>query len=253
MTALNLIDLGPEQLIDPKWMEAEYKPRMKEFYDHVVRLNTHLHFLDQLFSFPYSILYALHENTNFLRYARESFVWTAILGISRLIKDSDGYTLPRFQNDLGKNGVKLEYRKDYFRSFHGLGFPDNDELVKKVHDIRNGLVAHIDKNLAFGSDGLLDISLDELRMLRDRINRFYEGLSFEAPNHSSYLYDQYWGDKTSDLDQILTDIAKRSPLLRKPDDIYDQYGWLIMRQGMSEQQFATFNKWRKRCELSEVG
>src|SRR5258708_690060 len=194
----------PERVLDETWRTEVYEPKMKIFYDQVVRFNHNVYFAERLLKFPARILGIPAEKTIFLRYILDNAFREAILGICRLTldektyNDSEPYTLLRFYKEL-KNHLKGPYhenagteeKRQLFVYFQQGQFPKQDVLTKKIRNLRNWYFAHLDKVHMTESTEDVQITVKEMNEIRDNLNKRFETLSFNALGSNLFLFPDY--------------------------------------------------------------
>ncbi len=253
-----LAQRSPSEVLDSNVLSvSDYEQAMDFFWQQLIRLNVNIEIIDKVVRFPFGLFVELPRKSTFFLYVRDNFFETSVLAITRLITDGGGnghYTLPQLKGQV-KRAIRPEFELEFRENLKAASFDKRAAILQgKAKELRNKYIAHIDAKVVFGDDEQTDMTLGELKEIRDGINKLYDALSFGGLRGK--LFSQYDpimtrpdGDK-SDIEELLDLIAKNSIRLNAPED--QPEFWPYIREGMTENEITLLNHYRSRFGLPSV-
>lgn len=154
----------------------EYQNNITLFYDEIVELNTSIFIWEKIDSFPF-LLFSNPMDNIFFPSVTNNILDANLMRITRLLTDegSDLITIPKFKDWIIKH-VKTEYIGDFRKSLKALKFDGKTkDVLERIKNIRISKIAHLKKN---GTNQ--KVSLDELKILRDKITDILSFLGFDV-------------------------------------------------------------------------
>jgi hypothetical protein len=232
----------------------EYKRGMQFFYSHLVELHTNIFILEKVLTFPFRLFAG--PDQIFFRQVIINFYDISILTITRVAADQAGdlFTLPRFKNAIVQH-IKDTRREPFLKRLKAARFDEEtEELQTRAKAIRNQRIAHITQQFAddFFQRPLeqLGFNLGELKTLRDRITALFQALAINATYRMLPIgYDTDTGK--SDIEQLLDDIADKSPILRMPEQ--QPEWWQTYRlPSLTNAEKEQINMYRRKFGLTPI-
>lgn len=254
---MNIHNLSPEDALLEEHL-AEYKQGMDFFYlQQLVPLNLNIYYVEQIIQFPFE-LFVEPEKSIFFRVVVDNLIITGLLIITRVATDKKGdvYTLPRFKNDVRKM-LKPEYTSLFDERMKTVRFDSETKaILNQARELRNERIAHIDRAIVSGISNIDTLNFLDLKKLRDALNSLLDALSFNT--ESRMLPMQYDPEvrhpnsikHTTDLDDILSSIARDSYLLNMPEK--HPIRWTRQKRRMSLDKLKLLNKYRIQFNLPEL-
>lgn len=254
---VDLREVRPADAIESSWLE-EYERRMNPLWQDLRLLNSNLYVLQKVSKFPIH-LFTEPLRGNFLDIVAVNLSSMCAMSIWRLWLDPDrdrrSLTLKRFSEDVGKH-LRPKYRQEFNTASANLKW--DECALERVEKFRHKRMAHYDSkcNLSPELRRKLWLSLPGLTNLRDTLNRMFEILCFGCERSVLHIaYDPKVQhprdmDPRSDVEVILDNIARNSPLLNMPEE--QPQAWPFSRERLPEDDLRALNEYRRKFELPEV-
>lgn len=224
---------------------TEYQQHMNTFFLRLVELNINISIVEHVLAFPYDLLAEGRTDDGFFfPLLLQNTFEACILMVAKVATDqgSDVYTLPRLRNLLLQM-VKLEHQPEIQARLAGLRFDQKTrELLEKARMLRDTRIAHF-----VHAASQEQLTLSEIKGLRDELNTLLQGLSFET---EFIMLPSRYETQRSDVEWVLDSIAKGSDLLNMPEQ--DPARWQYRRQKLTGIELSQLNHYRKKFGLSEV-
>ena len=253
--SINLRELRPTDVIESSWLE-KYERKTNLLWQELILLNSNLYVLEKLSKFPIHLL-TDRVRGDFLDIVAVNLSSMCAMIIWKLWLDKDerSLTLARFRDDVRQH-VRSEYRGDFDAALQNLQW--DERALERVEKFRHKRIAHFDStyNLSPEVRRTLWLLLPDLTNLRDTLNSLFEILCF---GHGAGLLPPYYDPKVqhprdmdprSDVEVILDNIARNSPILNMPEE--QPLAWPFVREGLSEDSLQTLNEYRIEFGLPEV-
>ncbi|NDJ76325.1 MAG: hypothetical protein GYB65_08695 [Chloroflexi bacterium] len=235
---------------------AEYENSINWFYSELVRLNTTVYILEQIFDFPLD-LFGFHYSP-FFRMLIDNFMQTAVLIITRLTTDhGNKHTFDRFKNRLGSL-LKPEYHKQlkpHQESAKHI-LESIKQKLKSLRNFRNAYVAHLAEDFVSGKTSIKRFDLTDLQQIRDALNQLLHILSLKE-NHAYMMVPVDYSSEVvhpkgsqSDIERIFDSIARNSVILNMPED--NPSMWFFKKQRLTAETIAVLNSYRRKFGLPEM-
>jgi len=222
---------------------------------YLLMCNYYLFFLQRIQEFD-GELFGIYIEGSFWNLTKFTYFEMFVVRFCSLLDqdDKNSITLPRFYNFIKQNALNKKLREQFDSFF------DVDELAKlmievdKLSEIRNKLIAHLDKAHLIGNlqNKIKYPTSIELRKMNDKAVEYYNNMSF-TPSSGFWLtgYSDYWRDNhRTDIDKYLDLIAMNSPIIARSQDHPEIWG--IHRPGLSDAQIAKINEVRRKMGLPDV-
>lgn len=256
---LQLQKMRPNVLINPSYLKT-YEGELEAIWWQLVQLNANFFVLDKIQSFPFDLFKPIL--TPFWQLIYTSLFETGLMIISRLVDpDKRTLTLQSFKNRVSKNMINKKYISQLDNALKKIDFATKIiNIRKRVKEVRNKRLAHYDrrwikkymskkpqKALAFPS-------LKEIKDMRDSLNSIFNLFCFghgKAVLPINYISQTRYVDdidNRSDIEILLNNMAKESPLLKMPEE-QPNY-WPKYRKTLSTKQINILNHYRKKFGLS---
>ena len=255
-----------EDLIYPE--EVEKFENLQDFLDsQVYCVNAYISYIEKITSIPFAALFHGSEPDqafyNFFYLVYTSFYESCVITMTRLLMDEGKdccNTLPVIQTRVICGMVKPEHRA-LFHKYLGSLRSDRkrvEKLKQSLKNLRNARIAHLLGD-ASEEDYLAEfrLQLDELKKLRDNLNKYYDALFNEpfgrSTNKVPYFHDPQYlreHDMDSDIDQLIAFAVDSSGILELPEE--DQGAWEQHRKRLDAEGLAFLNEHRKRRGLPEL-
>jgi hypothetical protein len=254
MIQTNFTNLSAEDVLDASFL-PEYKKRKAYFYSELVELNVIIFLAEKILRFPFELFEANpNENIFFIQVMR-SFYDSVILLFSRLVNDSSGdfYSLRQFKNDV-RNAMRKEYRSEFDKLLKEISFTQGmKDLFEAVRKIRNNEIAHKTKEYIFSEIKLTRPNIDQIKKLRDSLNKYLDVLSFDVEHlmlpipYSDKVQRPAGVHEQTDIDKLLDCIAKNSVILNLPER--EPQSWKYRKERLTEEAIAIINEYRQKFGL----
>jgi len=258
---IQLQKMKPEVLINSSYLET-YERELEALWWQLIQLNANFFVLEKIQSFPFDLFKPIL--TPFWQLIYTSLFETSLMIISRLVDpDKRTLTFQSFKDRVNKNMINKKYNLQLNNVIKRISFEIKIlNIRKRVKEVRNKRLAHYDrkwikkymsklpqKTLAFPS-------LKEIKDMRDTLNSIFNLFCFghgkailpvDYISKARYAYDI---DNRSDIEILLDNIAKESPLLKMPEE-QPNY-WSEYRKTLSGKEINILNQYRKKFGLSKV-
>lgn len=254
---MDIDNLRAEDLIINEDELSFYEKGMNFFYGQLVHLNVNIFILDHILEFPFH-LFTDPDGSLFFRKVFDNFFYASLLIITRITTDQKGdfFTLPRFKNHIRKV-IKNEYQKQFNERLKQARFDKNSrDLLDKIRELRNIQVVHVKEDFALGQRLPPRIVFGNLKTIRDDLNDLLDALSFNVEHlmlpiqyHPEVQHPPGY-DSRPDIEIILDNIAKNSPLLNLPEN--NPQAWKYRRDMLPETDLELLNEYRRKLDLPEV-
>ncbi|MDD5529515.1 MAG: hypothetical protein PHX21_05735 [bacterium] len=240
----------------------KYEKSMQFFHSELTFLNINIYILEQIFNFPHKLFIGDSYDSIFLPFVVKNFFDMSLLIVTRLVTDSDKktYNIIRFRDSI-KDFIKPEYKQSFQDRLKKAGVDTEieiEDILKRAKPLRNKRIAHVEQGKAeLNMQGMLgyQVTFEELKKLRDKLNSLLEALSFNVdrlflPISYSDKVQHPKGDNRTDIERILDSIARESSLFNMPEK-HSQL-WPHHRQKMTTKQIELLNNYRKKLKFPEV-
>lgn len=220
-------------------------------------LNTNIFILDYVRQFPFDLFTAPDESL-FFRIVFENFFDVSLLIITRITTDqgSDVFTLPRFKNRI-RQCIRDERQASFDARLRDTRFDRETKLLlERAVKLRNERVAHVAEDIALGKADDTEVTFDEIRSLRDKLNLLLDTLSFNVEHmmlpiqYSPNVQHPPGAQSKPDIEAILDSIAYRSILLNMPEE--NPQLWAYKRKRLPNEKIDILNWYRRKFNLPEV-
>jgi len=257
MSQINLRNLDAKDVLDVSFLQ-KFKNRMNYFFTELVELNVIIFLAEKIINFPFKVFRPNPNENIFLTMVMHSFYDSVILIFSRLVNDSAGdiYSLRKFKNDI-RNAMNGEYRSEFNNLLRDTSFTrEVEELLKDVRKYRNNAIAHKTQNYIFNGMKLTRLNIDQIKKIRDSLNKYLDVLSFNTENlmlpipYSEKVQRPPGMDEQTDIDDILDCIARKSVILNLPETKPDSWG--IRKERYSQETLEIINQYRQKFNLPAV-
>lgn len=252
---MNLQEVQPAEVIESSWLE-EYERSIDRIWQQLVRLNINLYILDKLLNFPFDLFSPMPGQRTFFSIVRANLFEFSILTAWKMVEDT--LTLRRFKNEIRQH-IRCKYKNSFDVALKETKFERQIKpLVKPLKTLRDKRIAHLDKDFNLSSQQIKEmrVSLSDLRVLRDALNQLFEVLCFGYQRHVLPIeYNpEVWHppgvDARSDIERLLDNVARDSPLLNMPENEPDR--WPYFREGLPTDVLQVLNEYRRKFGLPEV-
>jgi hypothetical protein len=231
-----------------------YQKGMKFFYGELVHLNVNIFILDHILGFPFH-LFTDPDGSLFFRMVFENFFYASLLIVTRITTDQKGdlFTLPRFRNHI-RAVIKNEYQQQFNERLKQTKFDKNSrELLDKIRELRNIRVVHVKEDIAIRQKLPPNIAYSNLKTIRGNLNDLLGALSFNVEHfmlpiqyHPEVQHPPGY-DSRPDIEIILDNIAKNSPLLNLPEK--SPQAWKYRKDMLPETDLELLNKYRRKFKM----
>ena len=259
---MKLQEMAPKDLIESAWLDA-YEENIEALWWQLVRLNSSIFVLDKVLSFPFDLFQPSPVPRHFWNLVQNALFETCVMVIWRVAVDnrSEGLTLQQLKNKIRENLCKEDYREQFGKTLKKVDFEKGVSTFRpKIEELRHNYIAHFNlvKNVNPTPEQIKQRSLlvSEVREYNDALKRFFRVLCFgrqrellPAGYHLDVIHP-VGSDGRSDIEKLLDNVAKDSPVLNMPERDPDY--WLHFSEGFSEQEVETFNGYRVKFGLPEV-
>ncbi len=216
----------PHEDIFKEEARTEYQEYINIFFLRVAELNSNIYILEHVLTFPYELFAEGRTDDGFFfPLLIKNMFEACILLLIKVASDQekDVYTLPHLKNDLLEM-VKPQYHSVIKKKLANLRFDKQAKhLFEKARKLRNTQIAHFTQRIPQEQMTLL-----ELKTLRDVLNDLLQGLSFEA---ELFMLPFSYEEGKSDVEWVLDCIAKSSDLLTLPEkdpDCWQSRRWSLL-------------------------
>jgi AbiU2 len=253
-----MIDLqrtDPKQILTASWHE-EYHSQKQTIGLELVKLNACILVLEKVNSFPFHIFAPYRGKSHFWELTSVCLFESALLAIWKVGIDprSDGLTLRQF-----KNGIRryLQDEQVQLQLVDALDAGDFEArlsgLEGKVRDLRHKIVAHwnrswLNADFEFRTKRAVDVT--HLKSTAEVLDELFHVLCFGSDFATlpiDYFLDKHNPGRGTDIDELLDDIARKSPALRRPEE--NPAAWKELKTKLSAEDIKSFNSYRTRLEL----
>ena len=254
--SINLRELQPADVIESSWLE-EYERSTHLLWWELVRLNSNLYILDKLLGFRFDLFLPMPGQRTFFNMVIWNLFEFSILTAWKLYEDT--LTLRGFKNEIREHIDNEEYKSGFDGALKEIKFERQIRPLRdRIKALRNKRIAHLDKDFNLSPEQIEEIrvSLSDLGKFRDALNQLFELLCFG--HQRSVLPIEYHPevirppgvDARSDIERLLDNIARDSPLLNMPENEPDR--WPYFRQGLPSDVLRVVNEYRRKVGLPEV-
>lgn len=249
-----------DQLFD-KTFADEYTKAMALFQEELSRFVVSKQIVDTIRVFPFKEL-KLQDDTIFFGTVVYNFMDSCMMIITKLFFDNDGdiITIPKLKNQIIQNFIDQEDKKYYIE--HCKKYKDKmkiDESIKKaMQGLRNNLIAHFNKGVAFGSEKIDALSWDEFNLLEKQVISSFEAISLTT----EYVLRPFEYDreiiklnsrnnmKPPDIERLLSLIAMDCFVVNMPERNPNM--WEVIKQNLAQSKRDNINKYRKMKGLTQI-
>ncbi len=251
-----------EDVLDPQWIET-YKAQIEAIWWQLVALNTNIFLIGKIEDFRFD-LFAPQSKT-YWQITKTALIEASLMIIWRVIVDyqREALTLNKLKNEILRN-VRPEIQderkalKEYFDSSNFNTLVSVSE--EQVREIRHKYLAHLNASWnTIPTPNRAYISRSDMQQLLNAAHRLFTLLCFNIERSLWYSdYSDYdpnvmssEGRKpTSDIDELLEQIAKHSHVLNLPETDVEE--WNYYRKELTEKDISVINSYRKNLNLPEV-
>lgn len=257
---MELEETTPEELIDSAWLD-DYEGQITAVWWELVRLSSDIFILEKIEAFSFELFQPVREP--FWVLVSRGLFDSSVMTVWKLAFDRhrNAITLPRLRNGIMEHLQSEEYRsrlRDVLRSVNFDG--SLASLERRIRDIRNKMLAHVDFEVHTHSDPLqveaLSLRLSELVQLQTTIHSLFRTLCF---GRQKAVYPIYYHpdvrhppgvDSRPDVERLLDCVAKESAVLNMPEQQPEV--WPHWRSNLSSEFIETLNQYRRKFGLVEV-
>lgn len=253
---MNIREWSPEKVVEPSWLD-EYNQKLDVIWWQLVRLNSNILILEEIFAFPFDLLQSEPPSRNFWNLVTDALFETSVMIIWRVAVDTrnEVLTLQMLKNEIRQHLKTEDYRKQFQEAIKKVQFEKTVSAYKsKIEELRDNYFAHLNrvKNTNPTPDQVKQRTFlfSELKRYRDELNLFFNLLCF---GHQKALFPwDYYPDvgNSTDIKRILDNIARESALLNLPEN--NPAFWSIYRKNLSEHELKLLNEYRAKFELQPV-
>jgi hypothetical protein len=166
----------------------------------------------------------------------------AVLIITRLTSDKNGFTLFKFRDALCSKWIKEEYKEELARrlkSYKKHPIATSEKLI----ELRNKWLAHIDQEVANGNFEHPKLEIEELKAIYEELMRFFELLTFDT------ALNTYNTQNIKFLKNRLDGVALKSEVVHLPES--NPQAWKKLKRKLSKDtgKLIKFNRFRGRAKL----
>lgn len=256
---MNLREVQPADVIESSWLE-EYERKINLLWlQELVLLNSNLYILEKLLDFPFD-LFVMPDRRTFFRLVEINLFRSCLMIVWKLVEDPDpnALTLLRFKNEIRRH-IRPQYACSLDAVLKETKFDKQiEQLLEPIRTLRNKRIAHLDEDFNLPPEQIKEmrVSLSDLMVLRDMLNQLFELLCFG--HQRSVVPIEYHPevihppgvDARSDVEELLDNVARNSPLLNMPENEPDH--WRYFRQGLPRDILQVLNEYRRKFGLPEV-
>lgn len=252
------MELNPEDVLEAAWIPT-YKRQISILHNHLARVRSTLFILERVAEFPFD-LFAKHPGP-FWTLVRQSLETTVVIGLWRILLDTDGesLTLRQLKNRVMAKAVDDQARELVANRLRSSAAEKRiGQIEGKVAELRHKHLAHLDLAEATGESGQATspkVFIAELRELaaaaHDLINAIGIGTYYMT------LYPDYdpsvtRGDQriVADVEAILDEMVRRCDAIRMPEE--KPYEFRFYWEQRTPRQREAYNAYRKKLGLAEV-
>ncbi len=252
------MDLEPEDVLRAAWIPA-YKRQISILHNQLARVRSTLFVLEHVAKFPFD-LFAEHTGP-FWNLVRRSLETTVVIGLWRILFDTDGesLTLRQLKNEVMSNALDdLAKQRVAERLRSSAADKRISQIEEKVAELRHKHFAHLDRASATGEAGPTNsptVSFGELRELaaaaHDLINAIGLG-TYYMTLHPDYDPSVTRGGQriVPDVEEMFDDMVRRRDDIRMPEE--KPYEFQFYWKHRTPRQREAYNAYRKKLGLSEV-
>lgn len=253
--------MRPNVLINPSYLKT-YEKELEALWWQLIQLNANFFVLEKIKSFPFDLFKPIL--TPFWNLIYTGLFETSLMIISRLVDpDKRTLTLQSFKDRVSKNMINEKYNSRLDNALKRIDFETKIlNIRKRVKEVRNKRLAHYDrkwiKKYMFKQPqkALAFPSLKEIKDMRNVLNSVFNLFCFghgKAVLPVNYISQARYADdidNRSDIEILLDNMAKESPLLKMPEK-QSNY-WPKYRKTLSGKEINILNHYRKKFGLSKV-
>jgi len=251
-----LENLDPSEILEPSSLQY-YEEGRDLIWKELVLLNSYLFILEKVFDFESDWLLGPRKDT-FIALVKISMVENSLLLISKLTTATSDELLSMtlLRKWIG-NHIRDEYKKPFDQSLREANFSKIIEKTRgKVKDIRDKRIAHliVDQNLRPQISGHFNMALQELKAIREQLNRLFDLLCFgiEHPvlpiEYDPRVQHPVGSDTRSDIEYILDLIAQDSYLIKLPELPH----WDTRKEHLDPEALKIITEYRIKFGMTEV-
>lgn len=256
---LLLQDRQPSDVINPEWL-PEYKKQLAAIWNQLWQLNMTMKILGRLRVFRFDLF--VEGEATFWSIVQSALWERCIMAVWRIAVDSDSdvLTLRHLKNQITQNMRTDGLKAELIALLKQIGFEKTVGIVTpKIRAIRCNYLAHNnrEKNTRPTPQDIKDrkLSFTDLQSVMESLARLFEPLCFAqrkalvTPDYDDWEYDVPVDNRT-DIEKLLDEIAKSSPLLNMPER--DARLWVIMKADKSPDDLQVINTYRAKFGLPAV-
>lgn len=252
---IDLQRIDPNDILTACWHE-EYHAQKETIGQELAKLNACILVLEKVNAFPFHIFAPYRERSHFWELTAVCLFESAVLAIWKIGIDSQssGLTLRHFKNEIFRNLQHAQARTQVSSALLVVDFEARLSALKvKVVDLRHNIVAHWNRNwlnadVEFRSKRAVDVA--HLKSMAKVLDELFHILCFGSDFATlpiDYYLDKHNPGRGTDIDELLDDIARKSPALSLPEG--NPEVWLKLKTKLSLQDVASFNFYRMRFGL----
>jgi hypothetical protein len=252
------MELEPKDVLLASWIPT-YKHHISVLHNQLSLVRSTLFVLEHVAGFPFD-LFGEHSGP-FWKLVRRSLETTVVIGLWRLLFDTDGdaLTLRQLKNQVMVNVLGDTERNLLAERLNASAIDKRiSQIEEKMTELRHKHFAHLDRASASGEAGPVTstmISFEELRELataaHDLINAIGIGTQYMT------LYPDYdpsvtiGGRRiTPDVEEMFDDMVRRCDDIRMPEEKPNDFQFYWKQR--NPRQREKYNDYRKKLGLPEV-
>jgi len=245
-----------KELCLPNTYLKEYNKNMLFFAWELRKFRTNKYIIEKIRDFPFHLFGDSDGNEFFSAVVNTFFEMCLILAFKLSNDTSKGaYTIKKLRNELAKH-IKKEYLKQFNSHLKEINFNKKLNVIdRKVRNLRNKALAHIDKSYAKGKLNLERISWTDFNIIENNLIDTFNGLSLNSEwmllpiSYDTRVRHPIDIDSRPDIIKILDFIAKESNFLNFPEG--NPIGWKFEMEKISKEDLELFNYYRRKNNLKE--
>jgi len=234
----------------------EYKKNMMLFAWVLKKFRTNKYIIEKIRDFPFH-LFGDSDGNKFFSAVFDTFFEMCLISAFKLSNDTSkgAYTIKKFRNELVMH-IKKKYLKQFNSHLKEIDFDKKLNIIdKKVRNLRNKALAHIDESYAKNKLNMPGISLADFDIIEKNLIIAFHGLSFESEwlllpiSYAPGVQHPVDIDSRPDIIKILDCIAKESNFLNLPEK--DINAWKFEIRQISKKDLEIFNCYRRKNNLKK--
>ena len=239
----------PNDVINNEWLE-EYRTLRGHIWAEIVQINGCLFVIRRVDSFPFRIFAPYRETPPFWQLVQVTFYETAILTMWKILFDkSNALNLFGFKNKLRAN-LKESSRPKFDSSLKSVGVEKAlRSACSRFTKFRHSVIAHTARDWLHPTPEELQdrrFGWRELKQYCQQTNQFFSLLCLGetlAPLHADYFLSETTDERSTDIDQLLSEIARKSASLDLPER--SPQAWEELKRRLSSAELDQFDLYRK--------